>query len=196
MMRMKAAWAPAAVLFLWACGGPAKAASSCQDWNTTGFFEHAEAADVSRCLDAGATVDARDEAELTPLHLAAGFSKTAAITEVLLDAGAKVDARNKDGETPLHRAAQSGAHAAVKILLDAGAEVNVKSDRDEETPLLRAAAKSDTPAVVEALLDAGADPAAKNISDSIPWQYAQNNSALEETNAYRRLRELSEGQSQ
>ena len=77
------------------------AASPCDYWNTKSFFETARVvADIRRCLDAGAPLDARTERGWTPLHLATANSKTPAVVQALLDAGAQVDARNKDGWTP------------------------------------------------------------------------------------------------
>ena len=88
----------------WLCAAPATAAVSCAKWNTRAFFERASAADVSRCLRAGANVNARDAGGLTPLHFAAAKNKTA-VVDVLLKGGANVNARDKTGWTPLHRAA-------------------------------------------------------------------------------------------
>lgn len=73
---------------------------SCGDWNTAQFFSLAAPADVSRCLEAGAEVEARDEAGATPLHAAASTSRTPAVVQVLLDAGADPGARDKEGKMP------------------------------------------------------------------------------------------------
>ena len=73
---------------------------SCEDWNTALFFEHADSADVSRCIRDGATADVRDEVEATPLHLAASKSADPAVVELLLDAGGDPAARDKQGMVP------------------------------------------------------------------------------------------------
>lgn len=57
------------------------------------FKRASEAADVSRWLEAGADLNARDENGLTPLHRAAAFSKTPAVVNALLEAGADLNAR-------------------------------------------------------------------------------------------------------
>lgn len=73
-------------------------------------------------------------------------------------------------------------------LVKAGANVNAR-DKDGQTPLHRAAWWSKTPAIVTALLDAGADPAARDNADKIPWAYIKANSPLKGTDAYWRLNE-------
>ena len=87
----------------WMSVVPALAADSCKGWNTTYFFYLAGAADISRCLKAGADVNAKDKGGYTPLHNALGHEKPEVIA-ALLEAGAKVNVRDEDGEMPLHRA--------------------------------------------------------------------------------------------
>ncbi len=144
-------------------GAPALAAQiSCEKWNTWPFFERAGAADVSRCLKAGADVNARARDGWTPLHRAARFSKTPEIVAALLKAGADVNASARSGWTPLHMAAQfSDAPGIVTALVDAGAGVNARS-RDGWTPLHVAAGQSKTPRIVAALVGAGARLKARN----------------------------------
>ncbi len=80
---------------------PALAAQvSCEEWNTEAFFKRASAEDVSRCLKAGVNVNAREtKFGLTPLHVAAAWSKTPGIVAALLDAGADTRAKDKTGKT-------------------------------------------------------------------------------------------------
>ena len=73
---------------------------SCGDWNTGAFFQRATAADVSRCLEAGADLETRTEDGLTPLHVAAAISKAPAVVVALLDAGANPAARDTEGRIP------------------------------------------------------------------------------------------------
>ena len=56
-------------------------------------------------------------------------------------------------------------------------------------PLHVAAAKSDSPAVVKALIDAGANIEPRDESGRTPWDFAQHNGALKGTDVYWRLRE-------
>ena len=86
---------------------PAHAQVDCADWNTEAFFEAAVVSDVTRCLQAGADTDVRNDDGGTPLHMAAlGGSAEAVMT--LLEAGADVEARNDNDWTPLHYAARWG----------------------------------------------------------------------------------------
>ena len=100
---------------------PASAGLPCTAWLSERFFGEATAADVSRCLDAGADPNARaggkwqgeswfsraliditfalagrsrDLLSETPLHLAAAFGKDPSIIAALLDAGADLEAQN------------------------------------------------------------------------------------------------------
>jgi ankyrin repeat protein len=84
----------------------------------------------------------------------------------LLDSG-EVDLGvvDDDGRTPLHRAIDAGAEDAGRLLVDAGADVN-RPDRWGNTPLWRAVYQvCDTAALVELLLERGADPTVKNNHD-------------------------------
>lgn len=95
---------------------------------------------------------ARDTHRETPLHLAAGQGRDAAV-RALLDAGAFPNATADDGGTPLHRAALSGQRATVVLLLSRGADAKWINFRGE-TPLLSAASQDDVE-LARALLDAG-----------------------------------------
>ncbi|KAK0626170.1 hypothetical protein B0T14DRAFT_423288, partial [Immersiella caudata] len=74
-------------------------------------------------LDAGATVDIKDDDSQTPLSWAAENGHEA-VVRVLLDAGATVDIKDGYGRTPLWWAAGKGHEAVVRVLLDAGATVD------------------------------------------------------------------------
>ncbi|MEG9862588.1 MAG: ankyrin repeat domain-containing protein, partial [Parvularculales bacterium] len=57
------------------------------------------------------------------------------------------------------------------------------------TPLHVAALASKTPGVVEVLLDRGADGAARDKVEKIPFDYARDNESLRDTPVYWRLNE-------
>ena len=159
----------------WMSATPALAAEvSCKWWNKWGFFEKAGAADVSRCLSAGADVNARDEERWgrTPLHTAAWYNKTPAVITALVNAGADVNARAEWGHTPLHKAATfNETLAVITTLVKAGADVTAR-DKWGGTPLHKAATLNKNPAVITALVKAGANLDAKDKDGYTPLHTA------------------------
>lgn len=106
-------------------------------------------------LDRGANVNARDNAGVTALMLAARNGHTALLRR-LLDRGATVEARTRDGWTALTYAAWTGHPDVARRLLTAGADPAL-TDRSGWSPLMYAswrAAESnsaDPSAVVDSL---------------------------------------------
>ena len=78
----------------------------------------------------------------------------------------------------------------VRACLSAGEDPN-KSDTKGLTALHRAARETSDPAVIEALLDAGANPRAYSIAGRLPWQFARKNDKIKESDAWQRLRIVS-----
>ncbi|MBC6404098.1 MAG: ankyrin repeat domain-containing protein [Hyphomonadaceae bacterium] len=150
----------------------AEAQPDCDLWNSEGFFESAAAADVRRCLAAGAEVEARTEGGETPLHLAALGGNAETVT-ALVDAGADVEAREEDNRTPLHVAAAGGTAETVTALVKAGADVEAREE-DNRTPL-HWAALSGNAETVAALVKAGANIRAKTSAGSLPADSAEYN---------------------
>ena len=129
---------------------------SCEKWNTSTFFKHAVATDVSRCLKTKKT-DARNRYDETPLHLVAKFGKAPGVVAALKKAGADLKAKEQKGRTPLHYAAQGESPAVVSALVDAGADPGAR-DKKGRTPSQLAEKFNKTPAVVAALKHARAKP--------------------------------------
>ena len=96
--------------------------------------------------------------------------------QATIQAGANIHARDISGFTPLHMAARGHrvpeSHQrnieVVKLLLKAGANVNARNTSGL-TPLHEAAMWTSAPEVIKILLDAGADPKAKDAKDSFPF---------------------------
>ena len=103
----------------------------------------------------------------TRLIEAAARGDTARVRD-LCDWHARVDARDAFGLTALHVAAAEGHAAVVAELLARGADVNALAGggRHTSTPLIEALANKGGPAVVRALLAAGAS---KHIGGSDEW---------------------------
>ena len=125
---------------------------------------------LTALLEAGADVNAGAGDYGTPLlHVITGNRRvrTETINEsavaALLEAGADVDAADADGNTPLLASLNTERREAplsdlALRLLALGADPNTRDDRGR-TPLFAAAALKE-PAVMRALLEAGADPLA------------------------------------
>lgn len=101
-------------------------------------------------------VDARNAHDETPLMMAALKGQVEA-ARGLLERDADP---NKPGWTPLHYAATSGHVEIIRLLLAHDAYIDAGSPNGS-TPLMMAAMYG-TPAAVKVLLEAGADPLAKN----------------------------------
>lgn len=98
---MKKLMSALAILLAMMCASPgAMAQPSCKDGMGILFFQQARPIDVSRCLKAGADVNARDWAKSTPLHLALTRISRREIAPILLEAGADGNARDDWGKTP------------------------------------------------------------------------------------------------
>ena len=112
-------------------------------------------------------IEARTPQDESPLMLASLKGLTA-LCQQLIANGAHV---NKTGWTPLHYAATNGHLAVMTLLLEQHAYIDAASPNGT-TPLMMAAHYG-TPAAVELLLEAGADPLLKNQQDLSAIDFAQ-----------------------
>lgn len=123
---------------------------------------------VNAALASGIGVDRFGDDALSALMRAAGWGRTAVVA-ALLKAGAKPDLIN-DSQTALHHAAARGHVDVISLLVAARANVNARSNDTSDTPLL-AAVKGGHPNAVRALIDAGADTSARELTMT-PLEYA------------------------
>jgi ankyrin repeat protein len=124
---------------------------------------------VTKLLDQGASLDARDRFGARPLSHAAK-SGHLDMVDLLLARGAPIDARNLAGATALYFAAEGGHAAIVQHLIERGADVNF-TGRSGVSPV-SAAAFAGSDAIVEALLARGADGRATDDTGKPPVVYA------------------------
>jgi ankyrin repeat protein len=122
-------------------------------------IQKSDASAVKRLLDRGADANARD-AEGTPALMAAVLYADANCVKLLLRRSADPNAANKAGATALMWAVPD--IAKVKLLIASGANVDARSTNLGRTPLLIAASYPGSVAVLQLLLDHGADIHAKD----------------------------------
>ena len=147
---------------------------------------YAEDADItSRLIRAGADVNVRNKYGVSPLALAAKHGNTAIIDQ-LMKAGAdpndKINYVNAD-ETPLMHAARAGRAEAVQMMILAGAKVNARESWNGQTALHWAAAEGHG-AVVEALIEGGADIRQRSNAGTTPFMFAVRKGDMRSVKAF------------
>lgn len=124
---------------------------------------------VHAFMNAGITLEVRDQNGDTPLHNAA-YCGHEAMVRTLIELGADKEAKEEIGYTPLHCSARYGYDTVVRILIDAGADKEVR-EQVGLTPLhIAAFFGHDT--VVRILIDAGADKEARSQRGHTPLHCA------------------------
>ena len=123
------------------------------------------------------------------LNLCQGSSAQKIIAAI--DNGANVNAKDNKGRTALMAAAARNKNPeVVNALLRTGADVNAKND-GSWTALMYAVYNNNNYKIVNALLKAGADVKNKDNDGKTALDYARENEKLKDTNALKRLEELS-----
>ena len=143
-------------------------------------------------LDNGVNVNHNEMVEGTALMFAAGDGDVEQL-KLFLKYGADPNVRlTVTGETALHNAAHSNNLETAKLLIEAGADVNARLEinartqmRDPkiaqgETPLHFAAHRLAEPALIQLLLDAGADKTIETAQGETPLAYAERYDRPEE----------------
>jgi serine/threonine-protein phosphatase 6 regulatory ankyrin repeat subunit B len=122
-------------------------------------------------LARGADVDAVTRDRRTPLLLAARLGNLS-VLKLLLDRGADPRAADENGLTALHLAAYNGFPRVVEHLLSLAGKVDPDQiDTRHNTPLHMAASAGHDD-VIRILLQAGADPHARNRKSQTPYDVA------------------------
>ena len=119
------------------------------------------------------TVESRNAADESPLMLAS-LKGLLPVVVKLIERGADV---NKPGWAPLHYAATKGHLDVMNVLLENHAYIDAASPNGT-TPLMMAAMYG-TPSAVKLLLEAGADPALKNVQGLTAIDFAQRDKRLD-----------------
>ena len=136
---------------------------------------------VSRFLANGADLSLTDAQGLTSLHFAAATGDFET-RRLLVARGADVNALSKFGDTALMAASAAGTLESVRLLIAKGARVNLARTVYAKvragqvalvglTALIQAAPYA-PPAVVQALLEAGADPNARDSREMTALMFA------------------------
>lgn len=112
-------------------------------------------ATAERQIAQGADIEGKDDANLTPLIVAALAGRIATVSW-LIDKGANPRGRDGKGFTALHAAAHAGALDIVKYLIGRGVDVNDHGKGQGLAPLHMAAERGHRE-IVAALLAAGAE---------------------------------------
>ncbi|MYJ94635.1 MAG: hypothetical protein F4053_03295 [Proteobacteria bacterium] len=131
--------------------------------HSAGVFSENPAAVVA-LLDAGADLHARNATGFTPLHGAAGWNENPAIVVALLGSGADPALENNDGDTPLDVAQREGRPAEIIAVLRAATDGHTPSAVAVDCAGWATADVYEdlTPEAVQACLDTGVDPNARD----------------------------------
>ena len=125
---------------------------------------------IKALIKAGADLDVQDKDKQTPLHHTVKNTENLDVVKALIEAGADLDLRDKYEQTPLGDAVSFGHSAAIRILIEAGADRELANAK--WTPLNWAVAYNENPVTIKALLNAGANPKARDGYRNTPLHIA------------------------
>lgn len=128
---------------------------------------------VSRLIEQGAVIDARDNCRWTPLMRAAQNGHLPVVRE-LLATGAELNAQDKEGYNALILSVITAQQSVVEYLLEQGIERDVQDDKLGWTALMWAA-KEGRVELVGLLLDKGADKTIQAVTGKTAYDLAIEN---------------------
>ena len=134
-------------------------------------------------MDRALVAAVRPHVERLNVFEAAAFGDLDRMSELLADDPELLDAISGDGFTPLHLAAFFGQEDAVRLLLARGAASDVSGTGWMQGTALHSAASASHATIVRLLLDAGADPNARQRHGYTPLHAAAANGDLESVEA-------------
>lgn len=132
---------------------------------------------VSSALAGGACLNERDNADRTPLIVAAKHGHEA-VCHILVNAGADASATDRRGLSALHHACIEGHATIAALLLDAAKRMpnaTITSDGKIAAPPLHLAVEHGATACVKLLLDARCDAAARDAQKATALHIAARN---------------------
>ena len=136
-------------------------------------------------------VNLADKNGETALMVAAGNNKNPKVIDVIIIAGADPNARDNKGKTPLmYAAAYNKNEYITRELLTFGADINEK-DEEGASALIWAVARNSNPEIIRILIESGADAKLKTRAGKIAFDYASENLALKDTEAFKMLERAS-----
>ncbi|WP_419247185.1 ankyrin repeat domain-containing protein [Wolbachia endosymbiont of Rhagoletis indifferens] len=135
------------------------------------FTEYGDYYQVLQCLNDGVNINAQNNNNQTPLHIAS-LKGMANIVKLLLERGAKINIRDNQGETVLHYASYYGYRAIVEILLKKGAKINTQGNLGKTA--LYYATFANNVGMIKFLLEAGAKANAKDDFDRTSLSFTDN----------------------
>ncbi|MBD5437053.1 MAG: hypothetical protein HDR37_00480 [Treponema sp.] len=121
--------------------------------------EDNNATEVTRLIQAGANVNARDSIGYTALMWAANHYAVDA-AKALIEAGADMNAKDNNGYTALMVTVGKGSFDVAKVLIEAGADLNARNN-DGETALMLTTYRNNARSA-KPFIEAGADVNARN----------------------------------
>tara|TARA_R110002095_G_scaffold128661_1_gene111447 strand:+ start:1669 stop:2157 length:489 start_codon:yes stop_codon:yes gene_type:complete len=86
--------------------------------------------DMEELLKKGADINAKNNINFTPLHMAV-YNENLNMIKFLLNNGADVNSKDKSNQTPLHMAAYMNNFDIVALLLHNGANITIKNSRNK-----------------------------------------------------------------